>query len=54
MREFNRRMKRRFDELNIEMPFPRQTIYFGADKQGKAPSVHLLVEPETAKDNGQR
>jgi small conductance mechanosensitive channel len=36
MREFNRRLKRRFDELDIEMPFPHQTIYFGADRQGPA------------------
>lgn len=33
-REFNRRMKRRFDELGIEIPFPHRTIYFGADKTG--------------------
>jgi small conductance mechanosensitive channel len=26
-REFNRRMKRRFDELGIEIPFPHRTIY---------------------------
>jgi len=25
-REFNRRIKRRFDELGIEMPYPRQTL----------------------------
>ncbi|WP_297369588.1 mechanosensitive ion channel family protein [Acidocella sp.] len=41
MREFNRRMKRRFDELGIDIPFPHQTIYFGTDKQGKAPSAHV-------------
>jgi len=44
MREFNRRMKRRFDELNIEIPFPQQTVYFGTDKQGEAPPAHLLLE----------
>lgn len=26
MREFNRRMKRRFDELGIEIPFPHRTV----------------------------
>ncbi len=36
-RAFNRRMKRRFDELGIEIPFPHQTIYFGVDKDGSAP-----------------
>jgi small conductance mechanosensitive channel len=49
MREFNRRMKRRFDELNIEMPFPHQTIYFGTDREGKAPPAHLRMEPGSAR-----
>jgi len=29
-------MKRRFDELGIEIPFPHQTIYFGEDRDGNA------------------
>lgn len=28
-REMNRRIKKRFDELDIEIPFPHQTVYFG-------------------------
>ena len=28
-REMNRRIKQRFDEENIEIPFPHQTVYFG-------------------------
>ncbi len=36
-REFNRRMKKRFDELGIEIPFPHRTVYFGAAKDGSAP-----------------
>ena len=40
-REFNRRIKKRFDELGIEIPFPHQTIYFGVDKDGSAPPLHL-------------
>lgn len=47
MREFNRRMKRRFDELNIEIPFPHQTIYFGSDREGNAPPAHLRLEQES-------
>jgi moderate conductance mechanosensitive channel len=31
-REFRRRVKNRFDELGIEIPFPHQTLYWGADK----------------------
>ncbi len=42
-REFNRRMKRRFDELGIEIPFPHQTIYFGEDKAGNAPPANVRV-----------
>jgi moderate conductance mechanosensitive channel len=43
-REFNRRMKKKFDELNIEIPFPHQTIYFGKDKQGAAPPLNVEME----------
>jgi moderate conductance mechanosensitive channel len=41
-REFNRRLKKKFDELNIEIPFPHQTIYLGKDKKGAA--TPLTVE----------
>lgn len=47
-REFNRRMKKRFDELGIEIPFPHQTVYFGEDKHGKAPPLHMLIERKKA------
>ncbi len=47
-REFNRRIKRRFDELEIEIPFPHQTIYFGADRAGKAPPMFVQVQPAAA------
>jgi len=40
-REFNRRMKKKFDQLNIEIPFPHQTVYFGKDKQGAAPPLSV-------------
>jgi len=40
-REFNRRMKKRFDELGIEIPFPHRTLYFGVDKKGEAPPAHI-------------
>jgi len=43
-REFNRRMKRRFDEKGIEIPFPHVTLYWGVDKQGKAPPGFLNVD----------
>ncbi len=43
-REFQRRMKRVFDERGIEIPFPHQTIYFGVDKSGHAPAARVALE----------
>ena len=43
-RAFNLRMKRRFDELGIEIPFPHQTIYFGEDSEGQAPPVRFVKD----------
>lgn len=43
MREYNKRLKRRFDHLGIEMPFPHRTIYFGIDKNGGSPPVHIVA-----------
>lgn len=40
-RGYNRMFKYKFDELNIEIPFPHQTIYFGQDHKGKAPALHI-------------
>lgn len=43
-REFNRRIKLKFDELGIEIPFPHQTIYFGKDKAGNSPALNVEME----------
>ena len=45
-REFNRRMKNRFDELGIEIPFPHTTLYFGQEKDGSAPPVFVETSPK--------
>jgi len=42
-REFNRRMKNRFDELGIEIPFPQRTITFGEDKKGDAVAGRIVM-----------
>jgi len=64
-REFLRRVKRRFDAEGIEIPFPHQTLYFGADKDGEAPPAFVRVSemarprktdrdgPETGTDTGE-
>jgi len=44
-RAYNAIIKRIFDERGIEIPFPHQTVYFGEDKQGKAPPLHVVSEP---------
>lgn len=46
-REFNRRMKKRFDELGIEIPFPHRTIYFGEDRSGNAPPARIVTSAAT-------
>lgn len=38
-REFNRRMKQKFDELDIQIPFPHAVILFGDNKKSTAPSL---------------
>ena len=43
-REFNRRLKHAFDARGIEIPFPHQTLYFGVDKEGRAPAGRLRIE----------
>jgi small conductance mechanosensitive channel len=40
-RAFNRLLKKKFDERNIEIPFPHITLYMGQDKQGKAPALNV-------------
>ena len=41
-REFNRRLKKRFDAEAIELPFPQTTIWFGQDKVGNAPPARVV------------
>ena len=45
-REFNRRMKKVFDERGIEIPFPHRTLYWGLPKDGAQPSTRLSVNDQ--------
>ena len=47
-REFNHRLKNRFDELGIEIPFPQRTITFGEDKEGNAVAGRIVVADKRA------
>jgi small-conductance mechanosensitive channel len=40
-REMNRRIKNTFDAKGIEMPFPHQTIYWGAPKHRTPPPLYV-------------
>lgn len=42
-REFNKRLKRKFDERDIEIPFPHTTLYMGQDKAGKSPPLRIVT-----------
>jgi len=42
-REFNRRLKKAFDECHIEIPFPHVTLYMGEDKNGRAPGLNVSI-----------
>tara|TARA_Y100001933_G_scaffold99596_1_gene100032 strand:- start:2372 stop:3826 length:1455 start_codon:yes stop_codon:yes gene_type:complete len=42
-REFRRRIKARFDEDGIEIPYPHRVIRFGVDKSGDAPPLRLAT-----------
>jgi small conductance mechanosensitive channel len=42
-RAFNKRVKKKFDEYGIEIPFPHRTIYMGEPKQGHAPPINVSL-----------
>jgi len=45
-RDFRRRIKNRFDEMDIEIPYPHQTIYFGENKQGQASPARIQIQEQ--------
>jgi small-conductance mechanosensitive channel len=45
-REFNRRLKKRFDEKDIEIPFPHMTLYPGKCKTGDTPPLNVRISRE--------
>jgi moderate conductance mechanosensitive channel len=47
-REFNKRMKQKFDELDIQLPFPHRMVYFGENKD------HTPASPAYVKVNLQQ
>ncbi|MCF8061011.1 MAG: mechanosensitive ion channel family protein [Deltaproteobacteria bacterium] len=47
-REFNRLLKKRFDQEGIEIPFPHVTMYMGQDKAGQAPPLRVKVQEREA------
>jgi small-conductance mechanosensitive channel len=50
-REFNRRMKKVFDERGIEIPFPHRTLYWGMPKQGSQQPIHVALGDQQVVDH---
>lgn len=49
-RNFRQRVKNRFDELGIEIPYPHTTLYFGENKQGTAPPARVQINDTGQED----
>ncbi len=43
-RAYKRLLKKKFDELDIEIPFPHVTLWHGKDKQNQSPPMNIEVE----------
>lgn len=50
-REMNRRIKKRFDEVGIEIPFPHQTVFFG-DSAASSANGRRALRANGAKPSG--
>jgi small-conductance mechanosensitive channel len=48
-RAYNAALKRRFDAAGVEIPFPQTTLWFGEDRQGRAPAARLALRRELAR-----
>jgi small conductance mechanosensitive channel len=49
-REFNRRIKKIFDQRGIEIPFPHRTVYIGEPKKGPAAPLRIHFEANENKE----
>jgi small conductance mechanosensitive channel len=52
-REFNRRLKKAFENKGISIPFPHLTLFAGEDKKGQAPPLRIKLAGEI-KENQQK
>jgi len=50
-REFNKRLKSRFDELDIEIPFPHVTLYMGKEKDGSSAPLNVNLDKEIKRNS---
>jgi small-conductance mechanosensitive channel len=53
-REFNRRMKIKFDKLGIEIPYPHTTLFFGEDKSGNTPAARFEAVTKSSASEAQK
>jgi small conductance mechanosensitive channel len=50
-RAYNRLVKYHLDAAGIEIPFPHMTLYFGEDKEGKAPPAPIMIQSGRPEDS---
>jgi hypothetical protein len=50
LRAFYGHVKKRFDELDIEIPFPHHIVYLGVDQQGQAPAAQVKIKPPAGRN----
>lgn len=50
-RAYNRLVKYHLDAAGIEIPFPHMTLYFGEDKDGKAPPAPIVIQSGKADES---
>jgi small-conductance mechanosensitive channel len=49
-RAYYGRLKKAFDERDIEIPFPHRTLYMGQDKTGNAPPLYVSTGDKSSAD----
>jgi small conductance mechanosensitive channel len=49
-REFNRRVKKRFDDMGIALPDSTTTLFFGGEREGKTPPIQVQLVDGTKTD----
>jgi small conductance mechanosensitive channel len=52
-REFNRRLKKKFDQMDIEIPYPHVTVYMGQGKDGESNPLRVVMKGSGKGEGGE-